>query len=577
MRFLTVCLAWAIAGLASASRAAEPVTPWAHLHGVETTPEGFRTTTTDARLFLGPMTPALSQEHAYLLLEISTPRETGMSVFWMKTAPGGLRASTIPVRVPSRGDFVTRVLDLAVAGPLDASDQISLAPGNGIGFTFNIRRVALVTREQVPAELLPELVDFRCITSKRHYEPGERIEYRGSWNGRNYPNRQSSKLLRVEVLDESGQQVASDVQQWGLLPLHQLKEVFGSIEAARPLEPGKYRLISTSVDQQDGLTLRAEHAFAVHGADDPPLCETPFKFLKDFSIIRGHDDRWHLFSITGDLHGGHDWYADGQERTFSHASSADLRQWTWHEPVISTTDARYPDGNGRFKDRNVWAPHVIRHGRTYYMFYTSVNGFGSQSVSLATSQDLFTWTDHPASPVLTLEGQKEFFWRRDAGTACRDPMVLVDGDRFYMYVTADAAEGEDRGAIAVVESDDLVHWRNPRIAARGPIASESPVVFKSGGKFYMFTSSHGAAVYESDHPVEGWKRSDIPRPAPQSVEKHLPVSAGYAEEIVALPDGGFLLASLTYQHWGNTIYFFNVRTDEHGRPMVYEPPFGSKD
>ena len=269
----------------------------------------------------------------------------------------------------------------------------------------------------------------------------------------------------------------------------------------------------------------------------------------------------------------YDWMPDGQERTFSHGTSPDLLHWTWHRPVLSITDEAYPDGQGRFQDRNIWAPHVIPYDGVYYLFYTSVNRHVSQSISLATSANLFHWTPHPQNPVFTLEGVEWANWERDRWADCRDPMVLRDGERFLLYVTAQAAVGDPIGLVAVAESTDLLHWKNPRVALRGPHACESPQVWKSGERYYMTTSAFGQGCWESADPVGGWKPSPFPRPPITERERFVSTSPSYAEEVVLLDDGSLLIASLTFRHWGNTIYFFRVVTDEAGRPVRYESRF----
>ena len=164
-------------------------------------------------------------------------------------------------------------------------------------------------------------------------------------------------------------------------------------------------------------------------------------------------------------------------------------------------------------------------------------------------------------------------WKRDTGGSGRDPMVLADGGKFYMYFTADAKEGPETGVVAVWESDDLLHWSNPRIAVRGNIACESPHVWKSGDTYYMFTSAQGADTWSSKHPVTGWTRTPIPRAPVGEVEKYVRTSGGYAEELVRLDDGTLVLAALTFRRWGNSIYFFKVETDKDGRTVGYRSPF----
>ena len=164
----------------------------------------------------------------------------------------------------------------------------------------------------------------------------------------------------------------------------------------------------------NGFELKAECNFGVNGNKDPMVYETPFKFVKDFSIIQDDKGIFHIFSITGEFYKGHDWMPNGNERTFSHGTSNDLINWEYHKPVLSISDNDYSDGEGKYENRNIWAPHIVKKGDTYYMFYTSVNSHVSQSVSLATSKDLFNWTKHKNNPVATMEGVEWATWKRGA-------------------------------------------------------------------------------------------------------------------------------------------------------------------
>jgi hypothetical protein len=136
-----------------------------------------------------------------------------------------------------------------------------------------------------------------------------------------------------------------------------------------------------------------------------------------------------------------------------------------------------------------------------------------------------------------------------------------------------AKPGELDGAVAVMESDDLCHWRNPRIAASARHAMESPQVWKGGDKYYMTTSAHGGGLWESDGPVKGWKRSDFKRPEIADFEKYVGTSGSYAEEVVRMDDGTLVMASCTWRYWGNSLYLFKVVEDETGKPAGYESPF----
>jgi len=366
-------------------------------------------------------------------------------------------------------------------------------------------------------ELSPEqrskLIDFRCITSKIHYQPGELVAYRVSLDPRTYDNKRSAKELMLTLRDASGGIVDQRVQPYGLAAVT-TGNSGGSARrltiggAFGPLErPGSYEIEAISTDLRSGRLLVSKRPFVVSGPEDPASYETPFQYSKDFCIVWGHDARWHVFTTTGDLVGGHSWMDAGQERAFVHASSANLRDWTVHEPVISISDVRYSDGKGRYADRNVWAPHIVERQGTYYMFFTGVNDHLSQCIAMAASEDLFEWQLYAGNPVLTLEGVEWAQWSRRRRSDCRDPDILSAGGRYYMYFTASARRqgGSKRGVVAVAASDDLVHWSRPRVAVRGPAALESPQVWKMGDTYFMTTSARGAGTFTSTDPLQGWR------------------------------------------------------------------------
>jgi hypothetical protein len=449
--------------------------------------------------------------------------------------------------------------------------MLRLDPGAGAGVNFKIHSLQFVPAKEVPSELLGGLIEFRGYTSKLHYLPGELIEYRATLLSQNYPVRNSAKLLTANIVNSEGQVMASHFQQYALPEVSRMKELYGVIKPHADLTAGKYRLETVSRDLLTGLELTSSHPFGILSDDDPYIYETPFKFVKDFSIIRDQEGLWHIFSITGDFFQGHDWQPNGNERTFSHGTSRDLRRWEYHPPVLSISENDYPDGNGKYEDRNIWAPHVIHHEGTYYMFYTSVNKHVSQSVSLATSKDLFNWKKHDKNPIVTLEGADWAYWKRDGWADFRDPAILKDGDTFYMYCTAYAKDR--RGTVSVCKSTNLTDWTTPTIAAVGKPAMESPYVWKQGEYYYMTTSSTGAGVWKSDRPDKGWTEVDFLRPPVPTMEKYVSTSVSYAEEVVPLDADSLLMASITWRLWGNSIYLSKIISDKDGQPIRYESPF----
>ena len=85
--------------------------------------------------------------------------------------------------------------------------------------------------------------------------------------------------------------------------------------------------------------------------------------------------------------------------SIGHATSRNLIDWAEQPPGRPSGPA------GRA--RATWSTGPGRRSRGpdgYYLFYTirsSGDGGREQSIGLATSPDLWTWTKHPANPVLT--------------------------------------------------------------------------------------------------------------------------------------------------------------------------------
>ena len=555
-------------GLASLGFASVDV-EWEQFKGVDKG-ECCTTTEDDPWMISSPFdTPPA--DHHYLLVEMIVSKPVTVELRWLNDDAHYDANCLLSFSINQVNTPVLKVIDLNELDTFHSLNMLRLDPGAGAGVNFKIHSLQFVPAEEVPSELLAGLIEFRGYTSKLHYLPGELIEYRATLLSRNYPVRNSAKLLTANIVNSEGQVMASHFQQYALPEVSRMKELYGVIKPNVDLTPGKYRLETVSRDLLTGLELTSSHPFGILSDDDPYIYETPFKFVKDFSIIRDQEGLWHIFSITGDFFQGHDWQPDGNERTFSHGTSRDLRHWDYHPPVLSISENDYPDGNEKYEDRNIWAPHVIYHEGTYYMFYTSVNKHVSQSVSLATSKDLFNWKKHDKNPIVRLEDAEWASWRRDGWADFRDPAILKDGDTFYMYCTVHAKDG--RGTVSVCKSRDLFNWTTPTIAAVGKPAMESPFVWKQGGHYYMTTSSTGGGTWKSSYPDKKWVNVGFSRPPLPTMEKYVPTSVSCAEEVVPFGDGNLLMASLTWRYWGNSIYLSKIISDKDGQPTRYESPF----
>ncbi len=238
-------------------------------------------------------------------------------------------------------------------------------------------------------------------------------------------------------------------------------------------------------------------------------------YINDHCIIRG-EDGWHMFGIT------HEQPANPMaERNFAHASSPTLlaRPWT-KQPFALSYDPT-------LGENHLWAPHVIKKGATYYMFYCA----GSQRsnfhyrINLATSKDLKTWTRWDKNPVF-----EDFF---DA----RDPMVLLVGDTYHLYYTANLDSPSGNHVVMLRTSKDLLKWSPARVAFVHPEVgtfggpTESPFVVHFGDHFYLFVGPdggyHSTKVYRSPNPY-GWTVAD-----------HVATFPSHACEVVQDVDGKY--------------------------------------
>ncbi len=532
----------------------------------------YEVTGPDPWLLSESLSPAAAEENSYLIAELKVSSPAGFQCYWWKKGQGGhfSRMHTFMVSVPR--SYVTVVYDLDRYGRFDGADFIRLGPAAPKGFKFQIKDIKLMSKQDVPDAHFKNLVEMKCFTSKLHYLPDERIEYETVLLAKNYPETRSSKILKTKITDSKGNVIHSQLQHYGIADIENRKELFGYYIPDKKLKPGSYLLDAESIDQMTGFVLNDSHTFSVIDESFPYIYETPFKYVKDFSIIRDEQGLWHIFSITGEFIEGHDWIVEGNERTFSHGTSPDLRNWTYHTPVLSISDKKYSDGNGCYEDKGVWAPNVIYHQDKYYMFYTSTNKYVSQSISLAISDDLFHWKKYEKNPVFNLEGLDWANWARNRWADCRDPEIFKDGDIFYMYVTAHASGGNPRGIVAVAQSTDLLNWTNPKIAVRHHHAMESPQVWKNADKYLMTTSAHGGGVWVSDSPDKNWKLANFPRPDILSDENIIKTSTSYAEEVYSI-DQTDIIAGLTWRHFGNSIYIYQMNYNSNGLPAEYVSPF----
>ncbi len=241
------------------------------------------------------------------------------------------------------------------------------------------------------------------------------------------------------------------------------------------------------------VTAYEQREQAVEGGErrriyDPSVGEEEPWYINDHTFIRGPDNAWHLFGITATEPA-----KPLEEVFFAHATAPSLTypQWRKLAPVMHAD----PDAG----ETHVWAPHVIKHGNTYYMFYAGgTPDHAAYKIQLATSRDLVNWTRYEGNPLFT------------DGFDGRDPMVLRVGGQWVMYYTATSTPTGGNHVVAYRTSSDLRTWGPKRVAFNSPLTgtfggpTESPFVVQESGSYYLFvccTSGYNdTRVYRSDNP-----------------------------------------------------------------------------
>jgi beta-fructofuranosidase len=174
-------------------------------------------------------------------------------------------------------------------------------------------------------------------------------------------------------------------------------------------------------------------------------------------------DRFHLFFLYASR-ALKDPEARHYRASIGHAVSDDLTAWTRVEDALVRSDAP------AFDDLATWTGSVVRGpDGLWRMFYTGATRAADgvrniQSIGLATSSDLVTWTKAQTRPILAADPRwyetLSPLWHDEA---FRDPWVFADpgGDGWHMLITARARTGEPfgRGVVGHAVSSDLVRWQ----------------------------------------------------------------------------------------------------------------------
>jgi hypothetical protein len=188
----------------------------------------------------------------------------------------------------------------------------------------------------------------------------------------------------------------------------------------------------------------------------------PGGYVKDFSVIK-HQGRYHLFHIDGRPQ--ERCVESGNEISFGHASTADLRHWIRHRMPIAV-------GDRPWENEHVWAPFVTEWKGRFYMFYMAAGRNTDGVLTYAVSDDLETWTKWSGGPIKTAGG--------------RDPFVRFADDTIYLYFTANA------GGVQVVTSRDMQQWSPAQFVLRNEkrLPAESSSVHRRGSQWVLWYNDY---------------------------------------------------------------------------------------
>ena len=239
----------------------------------------------------------------------------------------------------------------------------------------------------------------------------------------------------------------------------------------------------------------------------------PGEYMKDFFFLKD-GETYHLIYNRGEAGPEQSWLVKGNEDSFGHATSTDLVNWEFHDPVMHADQ-------GNWEELVISAPCIKKIDGVWKMFYTgfAAKPKGYQAIGMAESDDLVHWRKDPDNPIY--EGPGWAYVRTEKGHEgyydCRDPHVIEYEGRYLMYTSV--LTNWNEGAIAIAKTTDFRNWTDCGWAFTEPKTNdhgfgrvpESPAVFERDGWYYMLTSQNaGYKTRTPDKPC--WERFDFPWP-----------------------------------------------------------------
>ena len=236
------------------------------------------------------------------------------------------------------------------------------------------------------------------------------------------------------------------------------------------------------------------------------------EYVNDHCFIQEENGLVHLFHIVGPVGSG--CYDKNSEIEFGHATSHDLALWKRQENVLTI------DPESEHEPHHVYAPYVLQHNGLYHMFYAGINQEAKQeSLCLATSRDLYSWTKFEHNPVfLPSTSWAEHDRQSQLWACCRDPHVLrhQESEFFLYFVTWLKDTSGKLTAVGAARSSNLVTWQDAGPAVvrqwtdnQGTKSVESPCVVYLHKKYYLFYKHRdGTRLAIAEQPLRFTDRQD---------------------------------------------------------------------
>ena len=260
-------------------------------------------------------------------------------------------------------------------------------------------------------------------------------------------------------------------------------------------------------------------ALVVIAGGAPPLRATmmkpPLPYRAKECAFVWDGGQFHVFYIRDNLNAPF----DSTERDFGHAVSYDLVHWVDLDPIL-------PIRRTEWDNFHVWSPTIVHQDSLWYLIYAGVTYVPEavnrrQSLGLATSPDLMTWT-RVDPPIL---GCADIPWVYCDSTLAdggdfRDPFVMEDPASpggWLMYVATRPDAVRDQMVLGLASSSgDLTQWTdrmpmwNTDAFHSFSALIESPAMIDHDGLWYLFydtNSSHTINYETSTDPAAdstGW-------------------------------------------------------------------------